>query len=88
MATAISIANFQNALGEVYDALTASNFQSAHLWLARAEAQLAGLPLVASIEGSTLTRFREGLSGLTKAVQAAEKRATSSLFEKHSRWIV
>lgn len=84
MATAISVANFQTAMGEVYDAIASSSWASAHSWLARAEAQLHGLELQAAENGTTLT-LRSNLEAMEKRLLTLERR--SSKFEVHSRWV-
>lgn len=83
MATAISVANFQAACGEVYDAIEAANWSKAWTWYAKAEAQNAGLDLQAGESGASISR-RVALDGLRNAVKAAEsavsRRANTSRF--------
>lgn len=83
MATAISVANFQAACGEVYDAIEAANWSEAWTWYAKAEAQNAGLELSIGESGAQLVR-RAALNGLQAAVKAAEssvsRRSNTSRF--------
>ena len=74
MATANSIANFQAACGEVYDAIEASNFATAWKWYAKAEAQNAGLDVAFSESGASIAR-RSTLVGLREAIESAERAA-------------
>lgn len=71
MPTAISVANFETALGQCYDALTSKDFASASLWYARAEAQACGLVVSASDSAASLTR-RQALDALKKAIDYAQ----------------
>ena len=72
MATAISVANFEAALGECYDAIRSEDWESAANWYAAAEAQHAGLAAQAA-DGAQSLRRREALTGLGKAIEKARE---------------
>lgn len=88
MATAISVALFQSAMGEVYDAIVTPDFALAHSWLARAEAQLNGLLVQSTTSEGTTDSMRVSLESMRKSLIDTEKRQPGSRFEKHSRWII
>ena len=71
MATAISVANFQTALGNVYDSISSGDFAAAWKYFGMAEAQHSGLALQLSDAGMT-TQRRQSLDGLRKAIEVAE----------------
>ena len=73
MATAISKANFEAALGECYDAIIAKSWEDAWMYYAAAEAQLAGLESQAGAAGEYY-RLRDSLDGLKNALEAAEQK--------------
>ena len=72
MATAISIANFQTALGNCYDSISTGSYAAAWKYYAMAEAQHVGLAQQITDAGIT-TQRRQSLDGLAKALTAAEK---------------
>jgi hypothetical protein len=71
MATAISVANFQAALGEVYDAVESLDWAAAWRWYVKAEAQHSGLEASASAGEASLSR-RNALDGLRVALETAQ----------------
>ncbi len=77
MATAITVANFEAALGECYDAIAAADYPSAWKFYAMAEAQHVGLALKAGDRGKTMDR-RNALDGLAKAIQGAQTAVNAS----------
>ncbi len=88
MATAISPANFEAALGSCYDAIAAGNFQDAWKFYALAEVQHQGLAVSASKETDNVSR-RQSLSGLKDAIELAQERSIGDQgrYEIHSRWV-
>jgi hypothetical protein len=86
VATAISVANFEAALGECYDAVVAGNVADAVKWRDAARIQFDGLSSSLAGDGFSKTR-RASLEGTEKAVDALIRRSTSGgLYEVHSRW--
>jgi len=71
LATSISKANFQTALGNCYDAIDSESWASAWKYYAMAEAQHAGLLKSSSGDGMAMER-RASLEGLKDAIKAAE----------------
>lgn len=76
MATPISVANFQAACGEVYDAIESSSWTSAWKWYAKAEAQNAGLEEQVGDSGAYIRR-RDTLAGLKTAITMAQQAANA-----------
>ena len=87
MPTAISVANFQTAMGEVYDALSADNYTSAKKWLVLAEAQLNGLLVDETTSEGTTDKLRKNLEAMRKAIVAAQASSSAGRFEKINRLI-
>jgi len=77
MATAISVANFQTACGNCYDAISADDYAGARKYYAMAEAQNAGLELESESAGFRIKR-RESLEKLGKALAIAEESAAGA----------
>lgn len=71
MATAISLANFQTALGNCYDSISSGDYAAAWKYYAMAEAQHSGLATQITDSGLT-TQRRQTLDGLAKAIERAE----------------
>lgn len=67
--TDISVANFQAACGECYDAIESEDRKSAYKWYAMAEAQNTGLEEAVSEAGASIRR-RTALNGLKNALAA------------------
>jgi hypothetical protein len=87
VATAISVANFEAALGECYDAVLAENVDNAKKWLRLARIQFDGLSASLSGDGFSKTR-RASLDGAVAAVEELVQSSTSGgLWEVHSRWV-
>jgi hypothetical protein len=86
MATAISVANFEAAMGEAYDSLVSDDLTAARKWLALAEIQLAGIVESAGADGSTL-KYRSSLEAAQKALDEVEARSSTRRFEIHPRWV-
>ena len=81
MATAISADNFKTALGECYDAITASSWSSAKSWYARAKVQHAGLMVTITDQSQTQTRATV-LKEIFEAIVAAETGGATSTDEE------
>jgi hypothetical protein len=75
MATAISQANFETALGNAYDYIIAKDWDNAWLYYAAAEAQLSGLEEQAGSAGSYF-RLKSKLDGLGEAIEKAEAKVS------------
>lgn len=86
MATAISVANFQTAMGEAYDAVASSDYSSARSWLLRADIQLNGLALEVSNQG-VVTELRKNLTALKQHLDKQEGQSGSQRHETWSRWV-
>lgn len=86
MATAISPANFDNAMGECYDAIAADNLTSARKWALLAEVQLNGLASSATFGGDTTT-MRQSLKAVREAIDDLAKKSASYRYEIHTRWV-
>ena len=71
MATAISVANFQTAIGTCYDYISAEDLRNAWKYYAMAEAQHSGLLLTITDMNQTTTR-RQSLDGLAAALKKLE----------------
>jgi len=76
MTTAISVTNFQTALGNVYDYISAGDFTNAWKYYGMAEAQHSGLLQTITDQNQTTTR-RQSLDALAKAIERAEKAANA-----------
>lgn len=87
MATAISPDNYQSALGECYDALSADNITSARKWYALAEIQLNGLAASSGFAGDVVS-LRKDLSAVKKAIDDYAAASGAHLFERHSRGVI
>lgn len=87
MATAISVANFQTAMGECYDALVSDDYTSARKWLTLAEAQLNGLLVDTTTSEGTTDRLRSSLESMRKAIADTLKSSSAGRFEKWNRLI-
>jgi len=77
LATAVTLANFQTAIGEIYDAIESESWESAWKWLAKAEALNAGMAEEVGGEGRSIRR-RESLKGLRETLQATQSVSTQS----------
>lgn len=86
MATAISPANFDNALGECYDAIAADNLTGARKWATLAEVQLNGLASSATFGGDT-TSMRQSLEGVRKAIDDLAAKSANYRYEIHTIWV-
>jgi hypothetical protein len=88
VATSISVANFETALGECYDAVAAENVANAKKWLRLAKIQFDGLSASLAGDGFSKTR-RASLDGAAAAVaDLIQSSADGGLFEVHSRWVL
>ena len=77
MATAVSVANFETAIGNCYDSISSGDYTAARKYYAMATAMNAGLLLEVGDEGSTVRR-RNSLEGLKEAIDAAETAASNT----------
>jgi hypothetical protein len=87
MPTAVSVANFETAIGNCYDAILAGRFTGstgAAVYYAAASAMNAGLLLEVSDEGSMVKR-RDSLKSLKDAIDAAKEAVADG--ESDSRFI-
>lgn len=76
MPTAISVANFQAALGNCYDSISSGDYAAARKYYAMAEIQHSGLAMQLSDAGMT-TQRRQNLDGIRKAIEVAEAAGTA-----------
>jgi len=75
--TAITLATFQEALGEVADAIGSGDYATARRFFAKACAIEIGLPVEVGNDGSRV-RMRERLESLEATIASAESSAASS----------
>ena len=85
MATAISPAAFQTAVGEAYDALVLDNYKSAHKWLTLAQFQLDGLLVDTTTSEGTTDKLRLSLEHARQALIDAARFGTAYRFQKLNR---